>query len=124
MVGRPPQGTAVVPYLNSVYPDTSDDGNWQGHLIRIPNEALLYSAQDLPLAKADYDVWGKGLRNPFRLDTDVETGDIYIGDVGDITIEVLVVLSEECSGATVVYPTGHYTNTEKLLTACGTACFQ
>lgn len=58
-------------------------------MIRIPKQAVLYSAQDLPLTKADYDVWGQGFRNPFRLDIDVKTGDIYIGDVGDITIEVL-----------------------------------
>lgn len=76
----------------------------QGHLIRIPNEALLYSAQDLPLAKADYDVWGKGLRNPFRLDTDVETGDIYIGDVGDITIEEINILRNPLKAATNTLP--------------------
>lgn len=48
----------------------------------------MYGAEDLPLADGDYDVWAKGLRNPFRLDTDVATGDIYIGDVGHITVEV------------------------------------
>lgn len=49
---------------------------------------MLLEANELPLTEADYEVWGKGLRNPFRLDTDETTGDIYIGDVGDITIEV------------------------------------
>ena len=60
----------------------------QGHLIRIPPKAVMYDAKDLPLTANDYDVWAKGLRNPFRLDTDVTTGDIYIGDVGHITVEV------------------------------------
>lgn len=48
----------------------------------------MYGTAKMPLTDADYDIWGKGLRNPFRLDTDKNTGDIYIGDVGDITIEV------------------------------------
>ncbi|CAM9165518.1 unnamed protein product, partial [Sphacelaria rigidula] len=64
----------------------------QGHLIRIPSENVLLEANDLPLTEADYEVWGKGLRNPFRLDTDETTGDIYIGDVGDITIEEINIL--------------------------------
>lgn len=63
----------------------------QGHLIRIHKEAIMYGSADLPLTDTDYDIWAKGLRNPFRLDTDKETGDIYIGDVGHITVEVRLV---------------------------------
>lgn len=48
----------------------------------------MYDSEDLPLTELDYDVWAKGLRNPFRLDIDRQTGDIYLGDVGDSTAEV------------------------------------
>lgn len=34
------------------------------------------------LPGADPDVWDLGLRNPFRLSFDRQTGDLYIGDVG------------------------------------------
>ena len=60
----------------------------QGHLIRIHAEAIMYDAADLPLTDADYDIWASGLRNPFRLDVFKPTGDIYIADVGHITVEV------------------------------------
>lgn len=48
----------------------------------------MYDAADLPLTDADYDIWASGLRNPFRLDIFKPTGDIYIADVGHITVEV------------------------------------
>lgn len=60
----------------------------QGHLIRIHADAIMYDAANLPLTDADYDIWASGLRNPFRLDIFKPTGDIYIADVGAITVEV------------------------------------
>lgn len=48
----------------------------------------MYSADELPLEEVDYEEWGRGLRNPFRAATHTPTGDIYIGDVGDIAVEV------------------------------------
>jgi glucose/arabinose dehydrogenase len=39
------------------------------------------------LAGADPDVWDYGLRNPFRVSFDRETGDLYIGDVGQSAFE-------------------------------------
>jgi glucose/arabinose dehydrogenase len=39
------------------------------------------------LPGADPDVWDLGLRNPFRFSFDRETGDLYIGDVGQQLFE-------------------------------------
>jgi len=33
------------------------------------------------------EVWAKGLRNPYRFSFDRETGDLYIGDVGEYALE-------------------------------------
>lgn len=47
----------------------------------------MYDSDDLPLTDIDYDILGMGLRNPFRAAVDKLTGDIYIADVGHITVE-------------------------------------
>ena len=59
-------------------------------MIRIHPEAVMYEydSEYLPLTDADYDIWGKGLRNLFRMVEDKATGDIYMADVGQITVEV------------------------------------
>lgn len=81
----------------------------QGHLIRIHAEAIMYDAADLPLTDADYDIWARGLRNPFRLDVFKPTGDIYIADVGHITVEVCWLLTAHSSFTlAVVFVLGFY----------------
>ncbi|CBJ30919.1 conserved unknown protein [Ectocarpus siliculosus] len=76
----------------------------QGHLIRIHAEATMYDSEDLPLTELDYDVWAKGLRNPFRLDIDRQTGDIYLGDVGDSTAEEINILRNPLDAAASSLP--------------------
>ncbi|CAM9247557.1 unnamed protein product [Ectocarpus sp. 12 AP-2014] len=76
----------------------------QGHLIRIHAEATMYDSEDLPLTELDYDVWAKGLRNPFRLDIDRQTGDIYLGDVGDSTAEEINILRNPLEAAASSLP--------------------
>lgn len=39
-----------------------------------------------------HELWNYGLRNPFRFSFDRQTGDMYIGDVGDETREEITVL--------------------------------
>lgn len=86
----------------------------QGHLIRIHAQAIMYDAADLPLTNADYDIWASGLRNPFRLDIFKPTGDIYIADVGHITVEVRWLAFYPHHGA---MPGISF----RILLACGTA---
>jgi glucose/arabinose dehydrogenase len=38
-------------------------------------------------AGVDERIWARGLRNPWRCSFDSETGDLYIGDVGQVTFE-------------------------------------
>jgi glucose/arabinose dehydrogenase len=58
-----------------------------------------YGAADNPFA-ADGDprVLHYGLRNPFRFGWDLETGDLYIGDVGQDTHEELNVVPKDAKG--------------------------
>lgn len=59
------------------------------------NDQLLFGKMlriDLATAKAtatndDWDVYAKGLRNPYRYSFDRSTGDLYIGDVGAAAME-------------------------------------
>ena len=44
------------------------------------------------------EVWAKGLRNPFRWSFDRETGDLYVGDVGQGTREEITVVPAESPG--------------------------
>lgn len=76
------------------YFKAQNDAFLQGHLIRIHPEAVMYEhdSEYLPLTDADYDIWGKGLRNLFRMAEDKTTGDIYIADVGQITVEEISIL--------------------------------
>eukprot|EP00752_Nemacystus_decipiens_P002207 g2098.t1 len=86
------------------YFKSQNDAFLQGHLIRIHAEAIMYDAEDLPLTDADYDIWAKGLRNPFRLDVSKATGDIYIADVGHITVEEINILRNPLEAAASSLP--------------------
>jgi len=45
-----------------------------------------------------HELWNYGLRNPFRFSFDRQTGDLYIGDVGDNTREEIDVVSANSVG--------------------------
>ena len=71
-------------------------GDLLGKLLRIdpkPSGGRLYGIPaDNPFAArsgARPEVWGYGLRNPWRFSFDAETGDLYVGDVGQYAIEEL-----------------------------------
>ena len=61
-------------------------GTWLGTILRIDVNADTYTVPpdnpfvDTPGAKPE--IWAYGLRNPWRFSFDRETGDLYIGDVG------------------------------------------
>lgn len=76
-----------------------DPGDLLGKVLRIdptPNGDLPYSIPDtnpyLDVPGARPEVWVTGLRNPWRLDIDPDTGDLWIADVGQNSIEEIDVL--------------------------------
>ena len=44
------------------------------------------------------EIWARGFRNPFRFAFDRQTGDLYIGDVGETTLEEVDVESASAAG--------------------------
>ncbi|MCU0669931.1 MAG: PQQ-dependent sugar dehydrogenase [Myxococcota bacterium] len=65
-----------------------------GKMIRLDLD-LAYAAAD----NEDWEVYAKGLRNPFRFSFDRATGDLYIGDVGAAALEeVNAVAADEPAG--------------------------
>lgn len=69
-------------------PDIAQDlSSPKGKILRFDVRAPFpHVPQDNPLAStpgADPHIWAQGFRNPFRIDVDPATGDIYVGDVGD-----------------------------------------
>ncbi len=72
-------------------------GTWLGKILRIdvdpahkPADAAYAVPKDNPfVGKDDFkpEIWAYGLRNPWRFSFDKQTGDLYIADVGQNTIE-------------------------------------
>ena len=77
-----------------------DLGSPNGKLLRFDLKAEApYGAADNPfVADGDPRVLHYGLRNPFRFGWDLETGDFYIGDVGQDTHEELNVVPKDAKG--------------------------
>jgi glucose/arabinose dehydrogenase len=61
-------------------------GTWLGKILRIDVNANTYIVpEDNPFVGTEGalpEIWAYGLRNPWRFSFDRETGDLYIGDVG------------------------------------------
>lgn len=68
-----------------------DPSSYFGKVLRIaPNPAGGYTSPEdntLEGPEALPEVWTIGMRNPFRIDFDRETGDLWIADVGEETVE-------------------------------------
>lgn len=65
---------------------------WLGKLLRIDVDARDAGEYGIPPGNMTGDgarpeVWSYGLRNPWRFSFDAETGDLYIGDVGQNAVE-------------------------------------
>jgi glucose/arabinose dehydrogenase len=86
---------------NMGFEDTPQDVATQyGKILRLdPSAPEPYAAPGNPFADSgDPRVWHYGLRNPFRFSWDAETGDLYIGDVGQDTHEEINVAPSGAQG--------------------------
>lgn len=78
----------IDPIDPSLTPNSSDAISANGNY-RIPADNPFVGDPD-PLTPVDEtldEVWAYGLRNPYRITMDRETGDIWVGDVGQNSIE-------------------------------------
>ncbi|MGD8860206.1 MAG: PQQ-dependent sugar dehydrogenase [Myxococcales bacterium] len=100
--------SAHAPEGNGQYLDTH-----LGKLLRLsvdtPEENAPGNLQDAPASH----IWDYGLRNPWRFSFDRDTGDLYIGDVGQNAREEIDVA-----------PAGHGNNNWGWRVAEGTACYE
>jgi glucose/arabinose dehydrogenase len=73
---------------SSTNPYAQDLGSLNGKLLRLNLDGTVPG--DNPLVStvgARGEVWAYGFRNPFRMTFDDATGKLWIGDVGDLTVE-------------------------------------
>jgi glucose/arabinose dehydrogenase len=75
----------------------------------------------LPLAAAREDIWAWGFRNPWRFSFDSKTGNLWVGDVGEITYEEIDVIPQTGGGKHYGWPyregaKGHPTNVCQTIT--------
>ncbi len=71
-----------------------DDASFFGKILRLDVSGGLGSGYSIPLTNPFRgsglpldEIWAKGLRNPFRFSFDRQTGDLWLGDVGQGTRE-------------------------------------
>jgi glucose/arabinose dehydrogenase len=74
--------------------NAQDPGSYLGKMIRINVDAAPYTPE----------IWAMGLRNPFRWSFDRNTGDIWIGDVGQYLKEEINFLPLGTAGANYGWP--------------------
>ena len=86
--------------------NAQDGGVLLGKLLRIdptPDDAEPYRVpDDNPFVDRDGwrpEIWAYGLRNPYRLSFDPDTGDLWLGDVGQSCVEEINRLSPDDAGA-------------------------
>ncbi|MFK7961039.1 MAG: PQQ-dependent sugar dehydrogenase [Phycisphaerales bacterium] len=83
---------------------------WLGKILRVdpsgddfpadPNRNYAIPADNPYVGLAgDDEIWASGVRNPFRTSFDPETGDMWIGDVGEGAWEEVNVIPNELGGA-------------------------
>jgi glucose/arabinose dehydrogenase len=84
-----------------------DIGRPYGKILRLdPGAEPPYAAAGNPFAEdGDARVFHYGLRNPFRFSFDRQTGDLYLGDVGQDTYEELDFAPHDASGLNFGWPT-------------------
>ena len=74
-----------------------DPGSLLGKMLRLdPDNRSHYIPQDNPYLSDELtrnEIWGRGLRNPWRYSFDPQTGDLYIADVGQNAREEVSVVS-------------------------------
>ena len=81
-----------------------DPTNWNGKLLRVDvDHGTPYAIPaDNPFADPNDgvrdEIWALGLRNPWRFSFDRATGELYLGDVGELTREELDILPAGAGG--------------------------
>jgi len=93
-----------VPYL---YFATGDGGNGNDPFNNAQDPASLLGKMlriNVDAPSPVVEIWGRGLRNPFRWSFDRSTGDMWIADVGQGTREEINFLSGASTGANFGWP--------------------
>lgn len=82
-------------FSESLGSSAQDPQSWFGKILRLDVESSTNAYQIPPnnpfVQNTNYlpEIWALGLRNPFRFSFDRATGDLFIGDVGQLTWEEL-----------------------------------
>jgi len=107
-VGFGPDGMLYVAFGDGVpgagpASEAQDSGSFMGKMLRIDVDAGTPYAipSDNPyIARPGWrpEIWQLGFRNPWRWSFDRETGDLYVGDVGEDLLEELNVLESPIEG--------------------------
>ncbi|MDZ7734151.1 MAG: PQQ-dependent sugar dehydrogenase [Acidimicrobiia bacterium] len=91
--------------------EAQDPSNLWGSILRIdpePSDDLPYTIpRDNPFLDdpdARPEVWAYGLRNPWRVSVDDETGDVWVGDVGQFCWEEVDRITQADAGANLGWP--------------------
>lgn len=77
-------------------PNSQNDNNEHGKVLRFD----LSQWNPPALLAPEFPYYAKGLRNPFRWSFDSATGDLYIGDVGEVTREEINILPDGTAAGT------------------------
>jgi cysteine-rich repeat protein len=103
---------------DSTGPNAQSDTDARGKLLRLDRSA------SFPINPVSA-IWHKGLRNPFRFSFDRDTGDLYIGDVGQNAYEEIDVDASPVSSGVnwgwLPYEANHCSNEDPMVGGSGCA---
>jgi glucose/arabinose dehydrogenase len=86
-------GVGDMEYRQTAPPGPQDPSLLLGGILRVPSAAVV--DPDVSWEPVPGDLVARGLRNPWRITIDPQTGDLWIGDVGLKAIEEIDVISRD-----------------------------